>query len=149
MQGSVATFPFLINMDALFEKFVERWLEKNLPGHLGLESQRTHWMSSDGSVRFRMDLVVTDRSTNRVRCVLDSKYKLSSIPESADVQQVIAYAEELDCKEALLVYPTNRIAPHDYVGRTIRVRSAAFDLGGELDCAGRSVLAAILNSRPP
>lgn len=142
-QGANSTFPFLIDMHALFELFVERWLKKHLPPEFSLDAQRHHRMSADGSVSFRIDLVVTHRDTRQALCVLDSKYKRSRNPDSGDVQQVIAYAEEMGCRDSLLIYPTKEIHEHDHRGREIRVRSCAFDLSGDLEVAGRRVLEAV------
>lgn len=142
-RGEHATFPFLIDMDALFELFVARWLAQHLPHEFSLDEQRFHSMSVDRQVSFRIDLVVTHRDTGQVLCVLDSKYKRSRRPDAGDVQQVIAYAEELGCEDALLVFPTADIEKHDFRGRKIRVRSCAFDLSGDLEATGLRVLEAV------
>ena len=59
----------------------------------------------DTKVEFRIDLLLTDRHTGKPLCLLDTKYKAASSPSAGDVQQVIAYAKVLGCREAVLVYP--------------------------------------------
>lgn len=66
---------------------------------------------------------------------MDTKYK-SGQPSATDIQQVTAYAETKDCREAILVYPEDPgTSLRGRVGR-INIRSVAFSLDGDLEKAG-------------
>lgn len=72
-----------------------------------------------------------------------TKYKQPRSLSTDDVAQVTAYAELLDCTEAILIYPAPLDSPLDVEVGRIRVRTLAFDLGGELEQAGRLLVAAL------
>jgi hypothetical protein len=71
--------------------------------------------------------------------VVDTKYKVPDSPSTADVSQVVAYAEAKGCQEAVLVYPIPLKKPlrDTRIGK-IRVRTLAFRLDGDLDTNGLS-----------
>lgn len=91
-----------------------------------------------------MDLVLYDRPGGTPLAILDTKYKPVQGPSTADVAQVVAYAEARGCTEAVLLYPVRLEKPMDLrVGR-IRVRTLGFELAGDLDAAGERLLAWLL-----
>ena len=55
-------------------------------------------------MRFEIDIEILHLPSGRTVAVLDTKYK-NRFPQSADVQQAIAYAEARNCHHAFLVYP--------------------------------------------
>lgn len=137
--GEADTPGFLMDMNQVFEKFVERALRKELRVSDGtLKGQHTTTLAKNGQIRLRPDLTLWQRRTRPGRSgrvctfVGDAKYKRidHSIP-NADLYQLLAYATALDLPGGLLVYAQGA------EGRTYRVRHAdkrlevfAFDLSG-------------------
>ena len=144
--GDRQMLPFLVNMERLFELFVAEWLKAHLPGRFSLKPQERVSIDPDAGLHFDIDLVLYDRETDRPLCVLDTKYKTSTTPASADVQQAIAYAETRGCGEAVLIYPTTLSQPLDTVAGEIRVRTLGFDIGGVLDVGGQAFVSSLLGS---
>jgi 5-methylcytosine-specific restriction enzyme subunit McrC len=145
-QGDRQVLPFLVNMERLFELFVAEWLKAHLPQGWTVKPHE-HYLIGDGSgPRFDIDLVLYDTARDRVQCVLDTKYKAPDGPATADISQVVAYAEAMGCEEAVLIYPTRLRSPVDArVGQRIRVRSVTFALDGDLERAGQCFLDAVLS----
>lgn len=137
--GDKTMLPFLIEMSHLFEKFVAVWLGDHLPAPYAVKAQERVEIS-DGVLRFDIDLVLYDSAKNTVVCVLDTKYKEMAEPSNADFNQVAVYALLKKCKNAVLIYPTAQSGFFDETVDSIRVRSASFDIGGDLDCAGDELL---------
>ena len=107
-------------------------------GDIGFEDAR-RIPSTDGP-----PLVIYDRTDNRVRQVLDTKYKLpTSTPATDDIAQVLAYAQAKGATEAVLVYPAQLRQPLDVRIGEVRVRSATFALDGDLAHAGTQFLQAL------
>ena len=147
LAGDQQMLPFLVNMPALFERFVAEWLQHHLPAHLAVRAQES--FGSTNALRPRIDLVIYDRETGRPRIVLDTKYKASTWPadvrpNEADVYQVMAYADFARCEEALLVYPTSAVRPFQLRTHQKTVRAVAFPLDGDLEAGGQHFLQAIL-----
>ena len=72
--------------------------------------------------------------------VIDTKYKVSKTFSNTDYYQVIAYADAIDCNEALLVYPEDLASPMNLKPGKIRVRSLVFNLNKPIEEAGRVFL---------
>ena len=141
-RGDHLSLPFLVDMASLFELFVAEWLRVHLPPDLVLEAQSR--LDLGDGVCFYADLVLRDRASGRALAVLDTKYKATATPSTADVAQVVAYAEAVGCRDAVLLYPRRleRGRALD-VGR-IHVHSLAFVLAGELESSGRLFLDTLL-----
>ena len=56
----------------------------------------------------------------------------------------MSYAQAKGCQEAVLVYPVALPVPFNEPVRDNRVRSLAFDLGGDLAESGQAFLATLL-----
>lgn len=138
--GKSEMVPFLVNMENLFEMFVAEWLSANLADPWVLKTQDRMFLDSVGNYRFVPDLVIYDRVTEQARYILDTKYKVPPRPDQNDISQVIAYAHMKQCPEAVLIYPTPLALPLDARSHGIRVRSASFDLGKDLEEAGQHFL---------
>ena len=139
-RGDKKMLPFLIDMASLFERFVAAWLKQHLPDAYELKVQERVQVS-EGVPTFQIDLVLYDAAEGRALMVLDTKYKKDPIPSNDDINQVISYAQLKDCPDAVLIYPTGAIhAVNTPFGQGRRLRSAAFDLSGDLDQAGRTLL---------
>jgi|CXWL01.1.fsa_nt_gi 5-methylcytosine-specific restriction enzyme subunit McrC len=145
-RGQHWMIPFAVNTESLFEQFVAAWLRGRLPAGFHLASQHSLWIPGDPAVDLNPDLVLCDEADRPV-AVLDTKYKAGDKVSRADLYQIHAYAAQLGCSNAFLVYPEARQQPYDVtLGRDapVRVRSVGFDLSGDLNEAGQRFLAAIL-----
>lgn len=141
--GKMEMTPFLVNMANLFELFVAAWLTKHLPERWSLKVKDSIQLDRSGYYRLIPDLVIYDRVSSQVRCVLDTKYKVASMPSTDDIYQVFTYAHLKESPEAVLVYPAPMAEPLDVSVPGIHVRSVTFDLGLELEEAGRQFLLAL------
>ena len=136
--GGRTMVPFKVDMARLFELYVARWLKRHLDPGIVVESQLNVQVAPNHPLRFVPDLVLSDRETGEILCVLDTKYKGHASPTPADVSQVIAYAHVLGCREAVLVYPVDVILPLRVLKRGVLVRTADFALCAEGNLAGQS-----------
>jgi 5-methylcytosine-specific restriction enzyme subunit McrC len=146
--GDRNMIPFLIDMNRLFELFVAEWLNHHLPEGWSVKVQERVYISSDDRLYFQVDLVLVDNTTGVIRCVLDTKYKTPDTPSTDDIGKVIAYADTMGCNEAILIYPSKLLHPIDHTPGSIRVRSLTFDLSGDLDKAGQSLIQDIFSLVP-
>ncbi len=69
-----------------------------------------------------------------------SLYKKAPKPSETDIQQVVAYATALHCREAVLIYPHGLDKPRDYDIGGVHVRTLSFALDGDLERAGQAFL---------
>jgi 5-methylcytosine-specific restriction enzyme subunit McrC len=141
--GNQTMIPFLVDMARLYEQFVAAWLKRRLaPTHRVATQVHT---PVSGDLHFTIDLVI---SAGRQRWVVDTKYKVPAAgPEAADVAQVLAYAQVQGAQEAVLVYPAPIPLPLDGTVRGIRLRTLSFQLDSNLDVAGESLVAALLDKK--
>jgi 5-methylcytosine-specific restriction enzyme subunit McrC len=139
-EGDRSVLPFLVNMNALFERFVVKWLQAHLPPELILRDQERVDIDNEGRINFRIDLVLLDAETRVVKYVIDTKYKTPDHPDTADISQVVSYAEATWCDRAVLLYPRQLASPYDRTIGRIHVRSLVFPLDGDLDHAGETLL---------
>lgn len=145
-QGNNTMLPFLINMATLFQSFVSEWLKNHLPSNILLTEEFPISLGEVHTIRFGVDILLTDVSTGKPLCLLDTKYKDVDSPSTSDVQQVIAYAKALGCKEAILVYPTPpKYHFEAHVGGDIHVWTAAFSTEGDLEANGHALLQQVLS----
>jgi 5-methylcytosine-specific restriction enzyme subunit McrC len=144
--GDRSMLPFLIDMAGLFELFVAEWLRAHLPAGLSLHVQHHMNIGDDAALQFQIDLAIVDDVTGVTRFVLDTKYKSGPVAQP-DVYQLVTYATAMKCGEAILVYPTKLAKPLDERIGSIRVRSVAFDLGGDLEAAGQAFLGAVVSGK--
>lgn len=139
--GEETMVPFLVDMDRLFERFVAEWLTDALetlaPGRFSISRQVGKEIDSERRVCATMDILIRDRRTGRAVAVLDTKYKNTDTPDTGDIYQVNAYADLIGTKNAFLVYPNTRPAGYRATLGGTRVLALAFDLGGDLEQAGR------------
>ncbi|MBX3011349.1 MAG: hypothetical protein KF832_07565 [Caldilineaceae bacterium] len=136
--GDTPAIPFVVEMARLYERFVAAWLQQNLDERWRLQVQETHPLTPEQ--RFAIDLVLYDAASGAVRCVMDTKYKIGARADTADVAQVVAYAEAKGATEAVLIYPQRLAAPLDLKVGNIHVRTLTFGLDGDLDQQGHHFL---------
>ena len=146
--GDQIMIPFLVDMARLYEQFVAAWLKRRLATAPHAPRYRVatqvHTPVS-GDLHFTIDLVI---SAGRQRWVIDTKYKTpTSGPDTADVAQVLAYAQVQDAQEALLVYPTPLAKPLDVRVGGVRLRTLTFALDHHLDLAGETLVAQLLSTK--
>jgi 5-methylcytosine-specific restriction enzyme subunit McrC len=103
--GSAAAAVFLIDMNKVFEEFVESRLRRYMRGELTVHGQHPSHLDVQDCVRIRPDLVFN--SGSRVgKYVADTKYKVThdGFGREADYYQLLAYAGALNLAEGLLIY---------------------------------------------
>lgn len=137
---------FLISSAHLFERFVAVWLQSNLDDRYVVSVQDRHRIGHHDRLHFAIDMTIYDTKLEQICMVLDTKYKIpDGLPSTADIAQVVAYAEAAGAPEAVLLYPTQLSQTLDaYVGR-VRVRALAFELDGDLTAAGETLVDGLLN----
>jgi 5-methylcytosine-specific restriction enzyme subunit McrC len=106
-------------------------------------------LGTDRQVRFEIDIEILHLPSGRTVAVLDTKYKNQGFPQSADVQQAIAYAEARNCHHAFLVYPQELESPFRGELKNHTVETLAFPLDGDLDAAGERFLEQLLTRLEP
>jgi len=143
--GKREMIPFLVNMANLYELFVAEWLKAYIPEDFLIEAQKDVIIDHRQNMKFRMDLLLCDRSSQLPKCIMDTKYKVG-VPSMGDIHQAVAYAEAIGCKEAILIYPVNMESPIDMLVGDIHVRSATFALEGDLDKAGLNFVNDLIDS---
>ena len=146
--GDREMLPFLVDMARLFELFVAEWLKSNLPREVQLKAQERVSIDEETDLHFDIDLVLYDAESGQAQCVMDTKYKVTPTPATADISQVVAYAEAKGCTEAVLVYPQPLTGSLDKRIGSIRVRSCTFSLGGDIELNGRRFVGELLHSQP-
>jgi len=132
--------PFVLDMPNLFQSFVAKWLQANLPAGIRIETQYKAELDESGMFVFRIDLVLIGVVYDSVLAVLDTKYKRKEAPEEADIQQIVAYAVRMNTQTAILVYPSMATQSVDLKVGEVNVRSLIFNIGVDLDEAGRTFL---------
>ena len=145
--GDREMLPFLIDMAKLYEQFVAEWLNANTPKGFFVKQQ--HRVTHDQNYSDRIDLLLCDIATSKVRYVLDTKYKAPDKVASNDIHQIVAYANALNCQNAILIYPQNLKQPLDIKHGDIQVRSLTFSLDSDLHEAGETFLKSLLPNTLP
>jgi 5-methylcytosine-specific restriction enzyme subunit McrC len=140
--GDQSMIPFLVDMARLYEQFVAAWLKRRLAASHRVATQV--YTPVSGDLHFTIDLVI---SAGRRRWVVDTKYKVpTGGPDTADVAQVMAYAQIQGAQEAALVYPTPIPQPLDVTVGGVRLRTLTFALNENLNAAGERLVAALLGN---
>jgi 5-methylcytosine-specific restriction enzyme subunit McrC len=144
--GEHTMVPFLVDMAKLFEQFVAEWLSAHLPAGYHVVPHYRVDLNQHGSMYFDIDLVLWDEETRAPLCVLDTKYKKES--QTPDVHQIVAYAQSVGCRHALLVYPAPLPERVWAQSGDIAIRSLVFDLAGDLEQAGERMLVELARCCP-
>src|SRR6266496_315315 len=121
---SVGSFPFkgfLLDMNKLFEKFVEQafvTVGKRL--RLDIRAQKQELLADgDFVATIQPDIIVSSFGT--IKAIVDAKYKRDAVgPQNSDIFQVVAYGTALRCLNTYLVYPETELAPEG----TMQVRNS-------------------------
>jgi len=148
--GEHEFLPFRVDMPALFEAFVERWLRRSLPPSLHLDSQFQAIVDERNRYRFVVDLVISEASSGKALAVLDTKYKRDRKLASGDLEQIVAYAARMGTAHAFLIYPSPKTESEEFGWSTsLRVHTTTFDIGADLEIAGRRFLRGLLTAVTP
>ncbi|WP_373535752.1 McrC family protein [Microcoleus sp.] len=140
-KGDREMLPFLIDMANLYEQFVAEWLKANTP--TGFFVKKKHTVTHDQNYSDKIDLILRDIETNEILYVLDTKYKNPDQVASSDRHQIVAYANAVNCKNAILIYPQDLKQPLNNKIGDIRVRSLTFSLDSDLNEAGKTFLTSL------
>ncbi len=144
--GQKQCLPFLINMASLFELYVAEWLKEHAPQEIEFEPHHKIYLSNEPPTLFDLDVLVKDRETGQPLVVLDTKYKVPNQPSTGDIQQVVAYAEAVGCKQAFLVYPRPLTMPfHARIG-DIQVGTLTFDIRNDLTFGGEKFMRLLIQA---
>ena len=142
-KGDVGFISFtLLYMPTLFEKFVAKWLEENSPYLVTPKVPLNLDSNVFPAPQYIVDVVLQDHETSDVVGLLDTKYKLPvkkidvkmapqefyRTVEFNDLNQVHAYAAELNTTKALLVYPSDRARKMWVKIKDICVKTIVFDI---------------------
>lgn len=144
---------FMVNMNAIFERFVTRLVINSLAGtslrahaQLTIRAVILDEETGDTYSRIRPDLIIEDTTTGHT-VPIDVKYKLYDSEKkisSADIYQSFVYAysvgAQLDTPRAGLIYPSTTSIPGPalYIkplasAKPARIRGAGLDIANMLD----------------
>lgn len=104
VSGSHSASAFLVDMNALFERFITERLSDALRGQLRVQPQASTHLDHGRRIELRPDLVF--HRAGEVAFVADVKYKQTddARARTGDYYQLLAYATALDLQEGLLIY---------------------------------------------
>jgi 5-methylcytosine-specific restriction enzyme subunit McrC len=104
VRGAHSESAFLIDMNALFERFLTQRLADALRGRLQLHAQAPAHLDRRSQIPLRPDLVL--RRDGAAVFIADIKYKLTDDARARreDYYQLLAYTTALDLPEGLLIY---------------------------------------------
>ena len=123
-------------MSRLYEKFVAEWLWNRIPDEYNLKEQENIRIGADREIEFKIDLVISEKITEKAKFVLDTKYKVPDRISNTDLSQVVTYAEAKGCADAVLIYPAHISKPINEKIGGINVRTLSFCLDGDIDKSG-------------
>lgn len=141
--GERETLPFLVDMASLYEQFVAGWLKHHLPPSWSVKAQERLPIGQKGEFTYHIDLVLYDEH-QRVRAVLDTKYKAPTKTAPADFNQIVTYAQARGCDTAILIYPQPLARPLNTTLHNLTIRTLTFALHGDLTANGKSFLSQLL-----
>lgn len=144
--GDATSLPFTLNMAALFEEAVARWLDRHLDQQrYRVVAQDRFTLGQASHIAMAADIVIYDRITGYPLAVLDTKYKAVQQPSNDDINQVVTYGAVLGSPQVALVYPQPIGNPVDATTGSpiIRVRSLVFSVDVHPDQAGEIFLSGL------
>lgn len=137
--GDHVMYSYLVPMSHVYQNYVTNWLTKNLPKDYKVSPSEKAEIYGKKDF-YIMDVVIRYAADDRVKTVIDLKYKIDSKVDKRDFNQVFAYAKSKDCEEAVLVYPQPLTKKMSFTHRGIRIRSLTFPLDCPPEEAGASFL---------
>ena len=143
--GKTPFSTFLIHTPNLFERFVAKWLQSNLPPHLTIKIQERIPLAINNPLMFQIDIVLYNKSQGTPLAVVDTKYKTGAKISSADIHQIIAYAKVKSSPNAILIFPSDEKVSLDVKVDDIRLQALHFDLNQDIEQAGQQLISQIFN----
>lgn len=134
--GKSEMIPFLVNMPRLFEAFVAKWLQANMPSDYHVKPQFVAKLKSSDPMSWTIDLVIREAKTGKALAILDTKYKGTEALNEGDIQQVVAYAVEMGVDKAFLIYPSIKTKNTQVQVGHVSVEGLSFDIGKNINQAG-------------
>jgi 5-methylcytosine-specific restriction enzyme subunit McrC len=132
--GRTDAVGFLVNMDALFERFVVASLRSTL----GLRQQQWRHHPSGlrlderGAIAVTPDALWTD-SQGRPRLPVDVKYKSTMRGENPDIYQMVAYCTALGVRDGVILYANaQEQRVHSIANTPIRIHVIELNPAGDL-----------------
>jgi 5-methylcytosine-specific restriction enzyme subunit McrC len=143
--GQTSASAFMLDMNALFERWVQERLRSALRDRLVVSDQPKNWrLDVDGKVRIEPDLVFAD-DLGSVVGVGDVKYKISDtgLGRTGDYYQLLAYTTAQKLSDGVLVYclGDGRPVPRQVtvLGSGKRLHTWRLDLSGTSPDLDRSI----------
>jgi len=131
-EGDAPFVAFLFNMNAVFELFVARYLERYLTENhsaFTVEIQPQIWLGKESKEEGLPDIVL--RYNGRRLMVLDTKYKaFANKPSPKDRNQMYMYCQSMGLTQGCLIYPENVAYQNTFPG--VKLRGVGLSLDGEL-----------------
>lgn len=122
---------FLVDMNALFERYVTRILEEWCRPPLSVQSQVQIYMDHDRKVTMRPDLILLHEDARVL--IADCKYKgLKNEPTgNDDLYQLLAYCSTTGVRKGMLIYPRHSADGGEVHVRNLHcvIRQETIDLG--------------------
>ncbi len=112
--GETQASSFMLDMNALFERFVAERLQRALRGRLDVKAQDHDRLDEERTIAIRPDLVF--RTAGAPSFVADIKYKLTDDAAAGrhpDYYQLLAYTTALNLPEGVLIYCLDANRPDD------------------------------------
>jgi len=104
-RGAESFQSFLIDMNTLFEKYIEKILEDAaVKSGLSCKTQDTNYLALGNQIQVKPDVVIYDRLDPML--AIDAKYKTND--PNADIYQALAYCHALKIPKTILVYPESQ-----------------------------------------
>jgi 5-methylcytosine-specific restriction enzyme subunit McrC len=124
---------FLFDMNALFERFVFKAMERRMPRGMSLHEQWRRYLDRDRRVKIRPDLVAFRQQSPVL--IADTKYIVprEGEPHHSALYQVLAYCTALEVRHGALIYPRHTFDVDDIVriaGSPVEIRRLSIDLRG-------------------
>jgi 5-methylcytosine-specific restriction enzyme subunit McrC len=150
--GQIQASAFLLDMNALFQRFVSERLRQALIGRLEVQAEPREHLDRDWQVVMEPDLVFA--ADGERRYVGDVKYKLSPPGRAynADLYQLLAYCTAMGLDEGVLIYclrdetDSSTAASEPIVGESTvrragtRLRTYHVDMSGGIEDVERSII---------
>jgi 5-methylcytosine-specific restriction enzyme subunit McrC len=143
VHGATAVSSFLLDMPRVYEEFVSRRLARALRGRLEVRAQVSTWLSQEGQVPVRPDLVFFNGRTPVF--VGEVKYKVAplGLARSSDYYQLLAYCQTLGLTDGVLIYAQSDDEPPASTVTVkhsgIRLHTYRLDIGGDLKDLGAAL----------
>ena len=131
-QGVFDFNTFLVDMNALFERFVSAVLSGHLSGLRSISAQAHNSLDTESRISIKPDLVL--KTGYEPVLIADTKYKrlYSGYPKNEDLYQMLAYCVALNVNAGVLIYPQHLFpttARFNIRASDVTIKTLSLDLG--------------------